>query len=60
VSYKFPGQWEPPFAGAGLSHVLDRVNVPLPHVMEHVLHAPHTPQFPFTMPNNIYNYYNTT
>ena len=57
VSYLFSGQCKRPFTGAGLSHDLDRVHVPLPHVVEHVLHAPHTPQFPFTMPNNIYMLY---
>ena len=49
VSYLFSGQCKGPFAGAGLSHDLDRVHVPLPHVVEHVLHAPHTPQVPFTI-----------
>jgi hypothetical protein len=43
VAYLFPVQSEPPYAGVGLSHDLDRVHVPLPHVMEHVLHVPHIP-----------------
>jgi hypothetical protein len=57
VSCLFPGQSEPPWAGAGLSHDIDRIHVPLPHVVEHVLHAPYTPQFPFTMPDEIYMLY---
>jgi hypothetical protein len=57
VSYLFPGQSEPPCAGTGLSHDLDRVNVPLSHVLEHVLHSPHIPQIPFTMTNKRYMWY---
>ena len=41
-------------AGDGLSHDIDRVHVPLPHVLEHILHSPHIPQFPFTMANKRY------
>jgi hypothetical protein len=50
-SVSFPSQWEPPFAGAGLSHDLSRVNIPSPHVVGHEFHAPHTPQIPLTMVN---------
>ena len=47
----FPWQYEPPFAGDGLSHDLYLFNPPLPHVAEHILHAPHALHPPFTMVN---------
>ena len=53
----FPGQSEPPFTGGGLLHDLYLVNTLIPHVAEHVPHTPHAPQFPFTMPNEIYVLY---
>jgi hypothetical protein len=51
LSYLSPGQSEPPCAGIGLLHDLDRIHVPLPHVLEHEPHAPHSPQFPSTSAN---------
>ena len=42
-----PGQSKPPFEGDGLSHNLDRVLVPPPHVTDHEFQPPHAPQFPF-------------
>jgi acetoin utilization deacetylase AcuC-like enzyme len=44
----FPGQLETRFAGGG-GHDLYLVNIPLPHVLEHVLHAPHSSQSVITI-----------
>jgi len=53
VSSGNPLQSSPPCAGGGLSHVLVRVLVPLPHVTEHVVHVPQIDQPPST--NNMYS-----
>ena len=44
-----PSQSLPPWAGAGLSHLRVLECSPTPHVLLHLLHMPHSPQFPFTM-----------
>ena len=43
-----PSQSSPPFAGEGLVHVLERVWVPPPHVLEHVDHSDHSVNPPST------------
>jgi hypothetical protein len=43
-----PEQCNPAFEGDGLSHILDRVIVPLPHVTGHEFQPSHAPQFPYT------------
>ena len=45
VSEEGPVQSMPPLAGAGLSHSLVRLSIPVPHVTEQVqgLHSPHSP-----------------
>ena len=43
-----PSQSSPPFAGEGLVHVLVRVWVPPPHVLEHVDHSDQSVNPPFT------------
>jgi hypothetical protein len=51
-SSKFPDDPEhsrPPFAGFGLSHILDRDRLPPPQVLEQEPHACHAPQAPSTI-----------
>ena len=45
VSEEEPIQSMPPLVGAGLSHSLVRISIPVPHVTEQfqVLHSPHSP-----------------
>ena len=45
VSEEGPVQSMPLLAGAGLSHSLVRISIPVPHVTEQVqgLHSPHSP-----------------
>jgi len=54
-----PGQLSPLLAGWGLSHVLVRVRVPLPQIVEHVLHDPQMDHPPSTE-YNIYLIYSQT
>ena len=43
-----PGQLLPPPDGAGLLHVLVLDFCPVPHVLVHVVYAPHALHIPFT------------
>jgi len=53
VSCCGPGQSSPLLAGGGLSHVLLRVLVPLPQVVEHVPHDPQNDHPPSTENNEV-------
>jgi len=43
-----PAHWLPPWAGAGLLHDLDLVQVPVSQVTEHPAQEPQDPQLPWT------------
>ena len=53
VSCCGPGQTSPLLAGGGLSHLLERVLVPLPQVVEHVPHDPQNDHPPSTENNEV-------
>ena len=44
-----PSHCWPPWAGAGLVHVLLRVLAPVPHVLEHPVQETHDAQLPLTV-----------
>ena len=48
VSEEDPAQLLPPPDGAGLLHVLVLDFCPVPHVLVHVVYAPHALHIPFT------------
>ena len=52
-----PGQFCPPFDGAGLLHLLYFLFTPLSHVLEQVDQLPQEPQLPFLVTGKYFIYF---